>query len=554
MTYDPLTGLTEDGQSGWDPFATGSLPPVEPMEPLTIDWWLRRLNARLDRRGPIMRRFVDYYDGIHNVKLVSERFRAEFGRRFPEYADNFMPLVVDTEANRLHVQGVRYGPDRRSDPDAWRWWQANHLDADSALSHSDALLKGCTNVMVWQGPGDAEPKVWLEDAMQTVVDTEPGRRWERRAALKRWLDDDEHMLAELYLTDVVLRFRTRDKWTSSSKRVWEAAEWGGASFIRNPIGVVPIIPMINRPRLSRLRGGAVDPDDDGGSELATVIGNQDHINAYRMMTVVASEFASFRQRWAIGLDIPVDPVSGQPMEPFKPGVDRLWVVPPPDPTDYPDAAQAPRVQLGEFDQTDTTGLRDMIRDELRRLATKAQMPYHFLLESQTVPPSGESIKSAEASFVMKVEDAQVNFGEAWEEVFRLNFLWRNDPRANVVDAEVFWKAAESRADAVLTDSVVKAKSFGVADEIAQERWGMSPQEIQRNRELVAAQPTATDDTAPTVPELVNAAGTLIRSGFVAEDSMAALGLPPIPHTGLLPVTIAAPAEPPSDDAPAGPDA
>jgi hypothetical protein len=76
-------------------------------EPLTHEWWLRRLNRRLDVREVTMRRWVDYYDGRHNIKLISERSREVFARRFPEYDDNFMPLIVTTGNNRLHVQGIR---------------------------------------------------------------------------------------------------------------------------------------------------------------------------------------------------------------------------------------------------------------------------------------------------------------------------------------------------------------------------------------------------------------------------------------------------------------
>lgn len=36
---------------------------------------------------------------------------------------------------------------------------------------------------------------------------------------------------------------------------------------------------------------------------------------------------------------------------------------------------------------------------------------------------------------------------------------------------------------------------------------------------------------------VNAAGILIRSGFDPAASLAAVGLPPVAHTGLLPVTV-----------------
>lgn len=44
----------------------------------------------------------------------------------------------------------------------------------------------------------------------------------------------------------------------------------------------------------------------------------------------------------------------------------------------------------------------------------------------------------------------------------------------------------------------------------------------------------------TLPEQVNAVGILIRSGFDAEASVEAVGLDPIEHTGLLPVTVQRP--------------
>ena len=44
-------------------------------------------------------------------------------------------------------------------------------------------------------------------------------------------------------------------------------------------------------------------------------------------------------------------------------------------------------------------------------------------------------------------------------------------------------------------------------------------------------------TADDLLKLINAAGTLIRSGFAPEAALEAVGLDPIQHTGLLPVTV-----------------
>ncbi len=191
----------------------------------------------------------------------------------------------------------------------------------------------------------------IESPLQVVVETEPGKSWKRRAALKRWLDDDGRYRAELYLPDGIYKFRSaqRSEWFSAptwaSVAQWIRDEPAGEPWpVPNPLKVVPIVPIPNRPRLI----------GDGQSEIAMVMSNQDAINKLRADALIASEFASFRQRWIIGMDIPIDPETGQPVEPFRSAVDRLWMVPPPDPDD----PNPPKVEFGEF-------VQDRPRDDLR---------------------------------------------------------------------------------------------------------------------------------------------------------------------------------------------
>jgi hypothetical protein len=51
------------------------------------------------------------------------------------------------------------------------------------------------------------------------------------------------------------------------------------------------------------------------------------------------------------MDIPIDPDTGQPVEPFRSAVDRLWMVPPPDPDD----PHPPKVEFGEFEVSPEDG-------------------------------------------------------------------------------------------------------------------------------------------------------------------------------------------------------
>jgi hypothetical protein len=70
---------------------------------------------------------------------------------------------------------------------------------------------------------------------------------------------------------------------------------------------------------------------------------------------------------------------------------------------------------------------------------------------------------------------------------------------------------------------------------------MSPQYVAKLENL--PQP---DQRELPMAEKVEAVGQLIRAGFDPEASAAALGLPAIPHTGALPVTVQAESDPAAD--------
>jgi hypothetical protein len=475
------------------------------LEPGTLEWWLARLGKRLDDRRDRMERYEAYYAGRQPLAFVSDTFRAAFGDRFREFSSNFMSLVVDAHRERLSVQGIRIGEHRDGDEDAWRWWQANRLDAESQIAHTESLVKGLAYVLVWPDPISGEPEATIESALQVVVETQPGKSWKRRAALKRWLADDGRYRAELYLPDGIYKFRSAQSSADFSASTWsQVAQWvrdevpGEPWPVANPLGIIPIVPLVNRPRLTgtvlnaygRPVSGAVGPDE-GQSEIAMVMSNQDAINKLRADTINASDLAAFRQRWLKNWQVEIDEKTGQPIEPFRAAVDRLWILPPPEPEDPTGDAHQP--EFGEFEQTDLAPMVSTIQMEVQALGAISRTPYHYLLPQSGQPPSGESLKSAETGLVAKVRDSMLHKGEGWEEVFRLNFLFRDDARGHDLGAEVIWKDPESRTEATHTDAMSKWKALGIPDEIIWEELGLSPRLIARVKELVAAAPAPPPD-------------------------------------------------------------
>ena len=169
------------------------------------------LDAELTRRDPLLRFYDAYYRGEHRLAFASEKFRSAFGRLFAHgWADNWSQLVVDAVEERLNIEGFRLAEGEQADKDAWRIWQANDLDAESQMLHTDTLIGGRGFVSVWASDDPETPEVCVEHATQMVVAYRAGTR-QRTAALKRILGEDGHVWATLFLPDEVWRFRQRER-------------------------------------------------------------------------------------------------------------------------------------------------------------------------------------------------------------------------------------------------------------------------------------------------------------------------------------------------------
>lgn len=405
--------------------------------PDTAAYWLKTLMAGLERRRAMFVTWEEYYEGDQPLAFASEKFTEAFGGRFRAFSSNFCALVVDGTRERMEVTGFDFGGKRRNER-ASRLWGEYELDALSQMAHTEALVKSEAYVLI--EPNRGEPVVTVEDPYDAIVALDPRTR-KRVAGLKRYVDDNGQLVVYLY--------RPTEVAVLESDGVWSPTEDFRLRLVDvrpNPLEVVPLIPLVNRPRLRK----------GGQSEVGPVMSNQDAINKYRADALIAAEFGAFRQRWATGLDIPEDPETGKPIEPFKSAVDRLWVVPPPDP-EQPNPMET---KFGEFSQTDLTPYQQMIESEVGAMSSISRMPYHYLLgQPQAVPPSGESLKSSEAGLIRKVRTQLIHFGQGWAEAMRLLLLASNDGVSR--PGSTLWADPETRNEAVRTDSITKAYGTGI---------------------------------------------------------------------------------------------
>lgn len=415
-----------------------------------------------------------YYRGEHPLRFASEEFADYFAHRYAGFADNWVPVVADSPVERLTVVGFQ--PAGQVDAEAWRVWQVNNLDSDSQLGFLAAVLAGRSHVLVWGDPDDPDtPCVSFEDASQAIVGYYPGSRYKRRAALKEWQDGDS-MHAVLYTADEAWHFErpvTRQEKTPQMADFDEEADgWlpsasgGIPEYQVNPMGLVPMIELPNRPMLF----------GDPLSDVAPVIPLQDACNLLWAHLLTASDFAAIPQRYVLGAEAPADPLldedgqrigsTPQDLTPYK-LARMLWV-----PDENASAGSWPAAQLSAYG--------DVIENVIGHLAAQTRTPSHYLI-GKMANLSSDALIAAEAGLVKRTNEKQLWFGAALREVMRLVALAQGDQgRADSYrSGRVLWADTESRSQAQLVASLVQLKGIGWPFEDLARRYGLTPEEVEQ---------------------------------------------------------------------------
>lgn len=440
-----------------------------PSKPETPAQWVDYLAGYITAQSKESTRYNDYYEGRHSLEFAQEKYRNAYGKLIGKFSDNFCSLIVDAVTERLQIDGFRMTDDPEADVDAWNIWQRNGMDSLSVTAMTEALISSRSYATVW-GDADGQPVIYLEDASEVTCWYNPSiDRRVPQLALKQWQDEWGTYHARLWTPT--------ESWYMTSS-VYEGA-WSDPQVTPNPLGVVPVVELANRPRLR------FDPS----SELALVAPIQDAINKVVRDALVASEFAAFPQRYVTGLEIEIDD-DGQPKPPpFNPALDRMF------------QAEDPSVNFGQFQAADLGNYVKLVDTLVQHLATVSRVPFHYFLINGGQAPSGEAIASAEAGLVAKVRDRQMHFGEGWERVMRLAFKVLDDPRADATNAETIWRNPEYRTEGQHVDALLKLRTLGIPLEQLWEDAGYTPAQIQRfdalRREEIMV--TAQADAAAFMP-------------------------------------------------------
>jgi hypothetical protein len=414
------------------------------------EWWADRLLKKLNARRSKIERLERYFDGNTPLAYATSRFREEFGTMLRAVNDNWCQLVVAAVEERLNVTGFRIGDEQAADDEAWQIWLANRLNEDAPVAHTESLKLGEAHAIVWRPDPTELPVITIEHPLHVIVELDPMNRSKRLAALKAWRDDVHGQCATVYLPDGIYKLRRGSKG-------WErrTTDYEEPYPVPNPFGVVPVVPLPNRPGLIT----------ESASEIENILSKQDMINKLMADMIVAAEFGAFRQRWATGVEIPKN-AAGDEIESFDSAAGRVW------------STAAPDAKFGEFEQTDLGVYVKAIEMLVQHIASQTATPPHYLLATGQLP-SGESLRAAEAPLVAKAKRKQQVYGGAWAEVMRIALLMSGREIPTATQIATVWSDPETRTESEHVDAVMKQKALDVPTRMLWELLGFTSQEIDR---------------------------------------------------------------------------
>jgi len=413
-------------------------------------------------KAPYYALYAAYYDGEHRLAFATEKWKTTFAALFRSLTDNLCEIVVDAPAERLQITGFGVEAGASAVPTrAAEIWQANRMDVRAGFVHREALRAGDGYLLVW--PNEiGEPVFWPQLASLCTVGYDQEYDNKVAWAAKAWADTTLRRLRlNLYYPDRIEKYSTVSSYAYqtalpdralSFEPFLENEPWP----LPNPWGVVPLFHFANNAWLTAF----------GRSELKSVIPLQDALNKTLADQLVAQEFQAFPQRWAVGLEIETDPITGRARAPFDPGADRLW------------AAANENIKFGQFDAANLKQYLD-IEESLRLEITRiAALPPHFMQQWSGTAPSGEALKTAEARFVKKIQDRQASFGNIWEDSMTLALRMAGEAN-DATRLSTQWADAAPTSETELLNNILVKEQIGISKEQALKEAGYGEQDIQR---------------------------------------------------------------------------
>lgn len=377
---------------------------------------------------------------------------------------NFLPLVVDTFAQNMKVDGLLSSVDPETNQSAaWQYaWQANNFDARQTGVHRSALSYGASYVTCL--PGDTGPAIrGVSPRQMTAVYQDP-------------VDDDWPMLAVRVDGDVI-RLYDEEMVYFIGIESQPRSGLGAALMMSNGVqwvflesrphgatyGGKPVCPVV------RFRDRMLLEGEEQYGIVEPLMDIQRRIDETTFGLLVAQFFTAFTQRYVIGW------VPNGEAESLKAEASSFWTFKDSD------------VKVGQFAAGDVKGYLDSKDSALSDMAAIAQLPPQGLGVSGIHNISADALALIQGNEERKSNEIMTSFGESWEMTTRLAAEMHGDAAtARDESLEVRWKSASTQSLAQMIDALGKmATMLGVpVENLWSKIPGFTDQDVSRAKQAV----------------------------------------------------------------------
>lgn len=369
-------------------------------------------------------------------------------------------------------------------------FSANDLDVDAGLAHLDSLIYGISFACVGTGAdGEPDQLITVESPRNMTGEWDARTRRLSSAAI-RYVDPETgaNIGATLYLPDQTI-YVTRPN---------EGVTWTVTNRSQHNLGRVPVAPLVNRPRASRVIGR---------SEISHAVrGYTDAAVRTLLGMEVNREFYSAPQRYAVGVSEDMfRKADGSNLTGWEAIMGRFLVAPFDE--DNPEASPS----VGQFAQSQPGPYLEQVRGLAQMLAAECAIPPTYLGFATDQAASADAIRAMESRLVKRAERRQVVFGKAWLEVARLVLLIRERkvPKGFETEVAVRWRDAATPTRSAAADEATKLVGAGILppdSQVTYDRIGLTDVEVaqvekdKRKARLLEVLQQRTQPTTPGNPE------------------------------------------------------
>lgn len=380
-----------------------------------------------------LRESTEFYTGAYRPTAVGVSIPPQMRQLLASVG--YPRLYVDTLAERLEVEGFRLGAGE-SDDVLWHWWQVNDLDLESTLGHTDAMVHGRAYITVAAPQFGDAPRIMVEPATALHATIDPMTREVTQAVRVIEGEDTNTLSVTVYLPDRTM------SWQRSEHRSWQRV-----ATIRHNLGVVPVVPLANRTRLSDLYGTS-----EITSELRSIT---DQASRVMMCMGATAEMMAVPQRLLFGVsgeDLGAQQAPmGDGMGHFDAYLARIL------------AFEDPDAKAMQFNAAELMNFVSVLRELAKQAAAVTGLPPQYLSTASDNPASAEAIRAGESRLVKNAEGKSRVFGSAWEQAMRVAWMVMHPGKelpAEYHRMEAVWRDPATPTYASKADAVVKLFANG----------------------------------------------------------------------------------------------